>query len=105
MQRLQLRALRDAPGVKLVAVVKIETRQEFPPEPTGQRTKIFARTALQRVERSVTQIQQVDSRTLGVESDALPVGYDPSCGRLVHEPAQLAQAPAQCATRIVRQVP
>ena len=44
-------------------------------------------------------------RTLGIESDGLAVGYDPSYARLVHQPAQLAQAPAQCATRIVRQVP
>ena len=37
MQRPQLRALRDAPGMKLVAVVKIKPCQEFPSEPTGQR--------------------------------------------------------------------
>src|SRR5262249_6288961 len=100
-----LRALCNAPSVKLVIVRKLEPGQELPTKSVGQRRQSLGRHGLQSPGRRAAQIQCIDLRAPRLEPDRLAIGDDSSRAWLVHQHAKLAQAPAQRAARVVWHIP
>jgi hypothetical protein len=104
VQLAQLLALGDAPGLELVELGQLEPVEELPPEHPHELAQALHRQKRHAAGHGRAHLDRVDVRARGLEGHLLPTGDD-SPRVVVVEDAQLAQAPAQRAARIVGDVP
>ena len=101
-------ALRDAPSLEVRLRRQLESFQEFAADALRDRQQPLQRRGVERPDRGeVPQRVQVTANVLGGERHGFAVGEDArgASFRLVHQCAQLAEAPSQRATRVVGHLP
>src|SRR5262245_38498687 len=95
----------DAPALELVAVREIETLQQVTVQHLDRLAQSIGRDAIEAVSRDAAHRVDVHRNSTEIELDVNAIGDDPSTVGLVDQRAQVAQAPPQGGTRIIRHVP
>jgi hypothetical protein len=66
---------------------------------------LLHRHRFQLCPQALLKFQDVDVSALRIETDDLAVGHNPCSARLVHQRAQLTEAPPQRPARVIRYFP
>ena len=105
MQAARVLAFGGAPSLEVVQLRQVLAFQQLAAKRRHHRRQT---PGLERVEINGEVLVYADDVDLGasrVEGDELAIGADARLAGLVHQRAELAQAPAQGAARVVRNVP
>jgi hypothetical protein len=84
----------DRKAFKKVAAKQSQQRPKIAGRPTAQRRLGFSRNP-----------EGIDVERIGFDLNLLAIGDQPCCGRTVDQWPQLGKAPAQLASRIIRDIP
>jgi hypothetical protein len=105
LQPPRILALGHAPGLEVVQVGQVLALEQLAPEPRGE---ALEGRRVQRVDtgaKGLAHQDDVDLRIARREAHGLSIRHDARPVRLVDQRAEPAQAPAQGAARVVRDVP
>ena len=105
LQPSRVLALGHAPGLKIVQVGEILALEQLAPKALRQLLQPLGRDGLDPAGEGSPHGDHVDQGVGGIEADGVPVRLDPRPVRLVDQRAKAAQAPAQGAVRVVRDLP
>ena len=98
-------AFRYAPPVKVVKIRELHAFQEVAAEASRRVLQGLDRCAVEAVGHQLPEPDNIDRDVADVDSDHRAIGYDAPAALVVDQSAQLGQAPAQRAARVVGDFP
>jgi hypothetical protein len=97
--------LRDEPAMVIRTPVDLQPVEEVPDEQRGERSQPVRAERLDAHLSRAVDLDDIDEAVGQIERDCVAGGLDPAASWLVNEAPDLAEAPAQLAPRVVRDVP
>jgi hypothetical protein len=101
----ELAPLGAEPGAESRTAIHFQSFKEFPLEQREQRLLLGRREQVAAPAHRADDFHRIDPAVAHVDPDRVRGRLDPAAAGLVDEAPDLAEAPAQLATRIVRNIP